>query len=133
MGLYNSLWEYASIDEDFRCHCAFFALVIMMLYYSHCSRSTYLIVSYLILCFWAAPGFLSGFTQVAYFGRWQAFVRRLNLKNAVAHGYRSSPDYRCGRRLIIIRELQEIPVWQAGQVIDDPAKIGTIMGKSTEQ
>src|SRR5690554_889105 len=36
MGLYNSLWEYASIDEVFRVTIAAafnFALVIMMLYY----------------------------------------------------------------------------------------------------
>lgn len=142
MGLYNSLWEYASIDEVFRVTIAAafnFALVIMMLYYVQqlLPRSTYLMVFILDIVFLGGTRiFYRALRRLRNSEDGRQFVRRINLKNAVA------PTDTRSRVLIIgagqagaaiIRELQGNPrsgKQVIGVIDDDPAKIGTrIMGK----
>lgn len=142
MGLYNSLWEYASIDEVFRVSIAAafnFAAIILLMYYMQqmLPRSAYLIVFILdVLFLGGARIFYRILRRLRSSENGKALAERMNLRNFIA------PTEKYSRVLVIgagqagaaiIRELRDNPRFGKqviGVIDDDPTKIGTrIMGK----
>ncbi|MGI6733382.1 MAG: polysaccharide biosynthesis protein [Anaerovoracaceae bacterium] len=142
MGLYNSLWEYASIDEVFRVSIAAafnFAAIILLMYYMQqmLPRSAYLIVFILdVLLLGGARIFYRILRRLRSSENGRALAERINLKTLIA------PTEKYSRVLVIgagqagaaiIRELRDNPRFDkqvVGVIDDDPSKIGTrIMGK----
>lgn len=69
IGLYNSLWEYAGIEEIFRVGVAavfgFASVILVMLYLQHMlPRSTYLMVLAFDILFLGGSGSVTGFYEV---------------------------------------------------------------------
>lgn len=142
MGLYNSLWEYASIDEVFRVSIAAafnFAAIILLMYYMQqmLPRSAYLIVFILdVLFLGGARIFYRILRRLRSSENGKALAERMNLRNFIA------PTEKYSRVLVIgagqagaaiIRELRDNPRFGKqviGVIDDDPTKIGMrIMGK----